>query len=212
MRIIPEAIDTYILAHTSKPDPLLDELQTETRTRFEYWMMQVGPVEGTFLKMLVQLSRARTVLEIGMFTGYSGLMMAAGLPEDGKLITCDVDEEVEPMAQSFFDRSPHGKKIEIRMGPALETLKSLEGPIDMVFIDADKTGYPEYYERCLELLRPGGLLVADNTLWSGRVLEPADPSDRALARFNTRVTEDDRVEHVLLSVRDGMMLVRKKES
>ena len=172
--------------------------------------LQVGRVEGTFLKLLVRLSGARRALEIGMFTGYSGLMIAAGLPDDGELITCDVDPKVEAIARRYFARSPHGRKIAIRMGPALETIRTLSPSIDFVFLDADKENYPNYYEAVFPLLSPGALIVADNVLWSGKVLDPQEESDRAIAAFNERVTADSRVEKVLLTVRDGMVLARKK--
>jgi caffeoyl-CoA O-methyltransferase len=145
-----------------------------------------------------------------MFTGYSGLMMAEGLPEDGELITCDVDPKAEAMAKRYFAQSPHGKKIHVRIGPALETIKTLKGPIDMVFIDADKENYSNYYDAVLPLLRKGGLLVADNVLWSGKVLNPKEPTDLAIVAFNDKVARDTRVEKVLLTVRDGMMLAVKK--
>jgi caffeoyl-CoA O-methyltransferase len=172
--------------------------------------MQVGRVEGAFLRLLVKLAQARRVLELGTFTGYSALMMAEGLPDNGELVTCDIDQNAVAMAQEFFSRSPHGKKIHVRMGPALETLKSLQGPFDLAFIDADKMNYSAYYDAVVPLLRSGGLLVADNTLWSGRVLNPADPSDHALVEFNKKVAADPRVEKVLLTVRDGMMLALKR--
>jgi caffeoyl-CoA O-methyltransferase len=209
LTLVPEEIEKYALTHTSPEADLLKELETETRAKMEMWRMQVGRIEGTFLKMLVKLTGAKSVVEVGMFTGYSALMMAEGLPDDGALITCDVDHTVEEVARRYFARSPHGKKIQIRMGPALDTLKSLKGPIDMAFIDADKENYSNYYEEFLRLLRPGGLIVADNTLWSGRVLNPTEASDRAIVAFNDRVQKDPRVENALLSVRDGMMLVRK---
>lgn len=210
LTLVPEEIESYAQNHTTAPDPLFDELAAETREKMELWVMQVGRIEGTFLKLLVQLSGARRVLEVGMFTGYSTLMMASGLPEDGQVITCDVDPAAEALARKYFHKSPHGKKIDIRMGPALETMADLKGPLDLVFIDADKANYSNYYDRAIELLRPGGLLVGDNALWSGRVLDPRDESDHALAAFNARVARDPRVEHVLLTVRDGMMLARKK--
>jgi caffeoyl-CoA O-methyltransferase len=144
-----------------------------------------------------------------MFTGYSALMMAAALPDEGRLITCDVDPQAEAMARKYFARSPHGEKIEIRMGPALETLPKIEGPLDLAFIDADKTGYAAYYEILVEKMLPGGLLVLDNMLWSGEVLDPGDDDARALAEMARRVNDDPRVENVLLTVRDGMMLARR---
>ena len=149
------------------------------------------------------------MLELGTFTGYSALMMAEGLPDDGELVTCDIDQNAAAMAQEFFSRSPHGKKIHLRMGPALETLKSLQGPFDLAFIDADKERYVDYYDALVPLIRPNGLIVADNTLWSGKVVDPQDASTRAIVAFNARVTADPRVENVLLSVRDGVMLARK---
>lgn len=210
LTLVPEPIEKYAAEHTTAEDALLTELATETRAEMEWFQMQVGRIEGSFLKMLVQLTGAKRIVELGMFTGYSALMMASGLPEDGKLITCDVDPKAEAMARKYFARSPHGHKIEVRMGPGMDTLKSLTGSIDMAFIDADKTNYSNYYEELLRLLRPGGLIVADNTLWSGRILDPKDDSDRALCAFNDRVKADSRVEHVLLTVRDGMMMVRRK--
>jgi caffeoyl-CoA O-methyltransferase len=172
--------------------------------------MQVGRIEGRFLKMLVRLTGARRILEIGMFTGYSALMMAEGLPDDGHLITCDVDPKAEAIARRYFNESPNGHKIEVRIGPALETIKSLNGPIDMVFIDADKENYSNYYEACLPLVRPGGLIVADNVLWSGRVLNPEKIDDHAIVAFDKLVQSDPRVENVCLTVRDGMMLAWKR--
>jgi caffeoyl-CoA O-methyltransferase len=160
--------------------------------------------------MLVRLAGARRVLEIGMFTGYSALMMAEGLPDDGRLITCDVDPKAIEMASRYFAESPHGHKIEVRMGPALDTIKSLEGPFDMVFIDADKGNYSNYYDACMPMVRPGGLIAADNVLWSGRVLAPEDDDTRSIVAFNEKVQSDPRVENVCLTVRDGVMLAWKR--
>lgn len=211
--IVPPAIDAYCLRHTTAPDALLDELAGYTQAHCKLPQMLTGPVEGAFLKMMVQACGARRVLEIGTFTGYSALSMAAGLPSDGELITCDIDKETSAIARSFWARSPHGQKIKPILGPALETIRNL--PIDLrldfVFIDADKENYVNYYEAILPLLKSGGLIAADNTLWSGKVLEPKEESDHAIATFNRHVTRDPRVEHVLLSVRDGVMLVRKRQ-
>jgi caffeoyl-CoA O-methyltransferase len=210
LTLVPDAIEAYAADHSDPVPPLLDELREETYAKMSSPQMQVGRVEGAFLKMLVRLASARRILEIGMFTGYSALSMAEGLPDDGELITCDIDPKAEEMARRYFARSPHGKKIHVRMGPALETVKTLTGPFDLVFIDADKESYVRYYDAVLPLLRQGGLLVADNTLWSGRVLEPQAESDRAIVAFNDRVAKDARVERVLLSVRDGMTLALKR--
>ena len=211
MELVSKELDAYAEAHTSAPSPLLRELREETLREMEFARMQVGAVEGTFLKLLVKLSRARRILEIGTFTGYSALMMAEGLPADGELITCDVDPKATAMAQRFWARSPHGGKIQLRLGPALETIASLRGPLDLVFIDADKSNYPRYFDAVFDLVSPGGLIVADNTLWSGRVLSPQDEDSRAIAAYNDKVQGDSRVENVLLTVRDGILIARKLE-
>ena len=210
LTLVPEAIEEYAAAHTEPASPLFEQLRNETYAKMEMPQMQVGPIEGTFLRLLVRLARAKRVLEIGMFTGYSTLMMAEGLPEDGELITCEINPKAEEIARRYFAKSPHGKKIKIRMGPALQTIESLTGPLDMVFIDADKENYPRYYDAVLPLLRAGGLIVADNVLWSGRVLKPKDQTDRAIVAFNEKVAKDTRVEKVMLTVRDGITLALKR--
>jgi caffeoyl-CoA O-methyltransferase len=207
-------LEAYAEAHTSPRPPLFDDLRDVTYASMESPNMQVGRVEGTLLNLLVAISGARRVVEIGTFTGYSALAMAEALPDDGEIVTCDIDPVAARTAQSFFDRSPHGRKIRLRLGDALETVRSLPaGPwIDLVFLDADKERYPAYYEELLPRVRPGGLVVADNTLWSGHVLSPRPgvETDRALVAYNRLVTEDPRVENVLLTVRDGIMLARKR--
>ncbi len=206
--LVPKAIEIYAEQHSDEVEPLFDELREETIAQTSNPQMQVGRLEGRFLHMLVKLTSARRVLEIGMFTGYSTLMMASALPEGGEIITCEIDPAVEAIARRYFDRHPHGQKIDIRMGPALETLKSIAGPLDLVFIDADKVNYIAYYEAVLPLLRAGGLLIADNTLWSGKVVAPETEVERAIAGFNEHVARDSRVEKVVLTVRDGMTLAR----
>jgi caffeoyl-CoA O-methyltransferase len=208
--IVPADLDKYAEEHTERVDPLLDELWDETHRTMAQAQMQVGRLAGTVLKLLVQISGAKRALEVGMFTGYSGLMIASGLPDDGTLTTCDVDPKAEAVARRYFARSPHGRKITIRMGPALETIRTLSPPLDFVFIDADKQNYSNYYEAVLPLMPPGALLVADNTLWSGKVLHPKEKDDLAIVAFNDRVAKDDRVEKALLTVRDGMMVARKR--
>ena len=207
---IDEAVEQFAHDHTTPESDLYVRLRDETYRDMSCPQMQVGRIEGRFLKMLVRLTGARRVLEIGMFTGYSALMMAEGLPDDGRLITCDIDLKAEAIARRYFAESPHGHKIEIRMGPALETIKSLSEPFDMVFIDADKSNYSNYYEACLPLLRAGGLIVADNVLWSGRVLDPKSDDDHGIVAFDELVQSDLRVENVCLTVRDGMMLAWKR--
>jgi predicted O-methyltransferase YrrM len=210
VNFIDQAVEQFAHDHTKQEDELYLRLRDETYASMESPQMQVGRIEGRFLKMLVRLTGAKTVLEIGMFTGYSGLMMAEGLPDDGRLITCDVNPKAETIARRYFSESPHGHKIEIRMGPALETIKSLRGPIDMVFIDADKTNYSNYYEAVMPLVKPGGLIVADNVLWSGKVLAPETDDDHAIVAFDKLVQSDPRIENVCLTVRDGMMLAWKR--
>jgi caffeoyl-CoA O-methyltransferase len=209
--IVEPKLEEYAHEHTKPRGELFDEMREFTYSSMRAPQMQVGRIEGTFLKTLVAISGARRVLEIGTFTGYSGLSMAEALPDDGTLTTCDVDARATSAARGFFDRSPHGKKITIMLGDATKTIAAMpiDPPFDLVFIDADKENYPIYYELALPRLKQGGLLVADNTLWSGRVLAPADDEDRAIIAFNAKVQADPRVENVLLTVRDGMMLARK---
>ena len=211
MTLLDPALDKYTHDHTSPRAPLFDALREVTYASMKSPGMQVGRVEGALLALLCRLMGARRVLEVGTFTGFSALSMAEALPDDGELITCDVDPEATEIARSFFDRSPHGHKIQIRLGAGLETIRALpDVPFDLAFIDADKPGYTDYYEAILPRIRPGGLIIADNTLWSGKVLAPKAESDHAIVRFNDHVNADPRVENVLLSVRDGMMLAYKR--
>lgn len=208
---IDAQVEEFARDHTEPESELHVRLREETYRVMDRPQMQVDVIEGRFLKMLVRLTGARSILEIGMFTGYSALMMAEGLPEDGRLVTCEVDPKAEAIARRYFSESPHGQKITIRMGPALETIKTLPGPLDLIFIDADKENYSNYYEVSLPLLKPGGLLIADNVLWSGKVLDPKEADDHAIVAFNRLIQSDPRVENVCLTVRDGMMLARKRE-
>ncbi len=208
--LLSDEIEDYAREHSERPAALLERLREETYATMPNPQMQVGAAEGVLLRMLVRLARAWRVLEIGTFTGYSALMMAEGLPDDGELITCDVDPRSNEVARRYFAQSPHGKKIRPILGPALETLKTLSGPFDLAFIDADKESYPAYWDAVLPLVRQGGLVVADNTLWSGRVLSPRSGSDRAIVAFNDQVALDDRVEKVLVTMRDGITVAWKR--
>lgn len=210
LTLVPEAIEAYAAAHSREEGPVLKALVKETYASQRAAVMQVGRLEGDFLRLMVQVSGARRVLEIGTFTGYSALAMAEGLPAGGSLVTCDIDPLTTAVAKKFWVRSPHGKKIESRLGPALDTLKTLKGPFDLVFIDADKKNYRAYWEACLPKVRSGGLVLVDNVLWSGRILKPTAADDHAMAGFNRHVRSDKRVESVMLTLRDGVTVARKR--
>jgi caffeoyl-CoA O-methyltransferase len=204
-------VERYCEEHTTPPAERLAAVARETHEQLEAPQMLTGTVEGRFLEMLVWASGARRVLEIGTYSGYSALSMAAALPDGGRIVTCEISEKHAEFAQRHIDASPYADRIEIRLGPALETIASLEGPFDLVFIDADKPGYAGYYEATLPLLAERGLIVIDNTLWSGNVVDPGpdDANGQALAALNDRIVGDDRVAVVQLPVRDGVTLVRR---
>jgi len=204
-------VEAYTEAHTEPPDDVLVRLAEETRERTTLPQMMVGPVEGSFLAFLVRALRAKRVLEVGTFTGYSSISMAKALPPDGRVTSVDVNEETTGIARRYAAEAGVAGLIDYRIGPGREVLAELAGPFDFVFIDADKDGYVDYYEAALPLLADEGLIAADNVLWSGRVVaEPDDDSTRAIQGFNEHVRNDDRVESVMLTVRDGMTLVRKR--
>jgi len=208
--LVIEAIEQYAHDKTQAEPPQLRDLEERTHAEMQYPQMLTGRLEGRLLKLLVRLCNPRLVLEVGTFTGYSALSMAEGLSEHGKVVTCEVNPAARDVAQAAFEASPFGNRIELRFGPALDTIAAIDEPIDFSFIDADKQNYPAYYESILERTRPGGLILIDNVLWSGRVLEPADDETEAIALLNDRIAVDDRVENVLLTVRDGVQLVVKK--
>jgi caffeoyl-CoA O-methyltransferase len=203
-------IEAYAEQHSTPPSEALRALEAETRATFEAHGMMVGTIEGRFLEMLVHATQARSVLEIGTFTGYSSIAMAAALPPGGRIITCDVNEEHIDVARRHIEASGNAGRITVEPGPALGTIERLEGPFDLVFIDADKESYLDYFEATLPKLAPHGLVVADNTLWHGSVLdaEATDADTVAIRRFNAAVAEDPRVTAVLLPVRDGVTLIR----
>jgi caffeoyl-CoA O-methyltransferase len=208
--IVPEALERYAEEHTTSPPPFLAELAKETRALPSSGML-TGTVEGRLLELLVRCTGARRVLEIGTFTGYSALSMAAGLPPGGRIVTCEHDPDRAAVARRYIEASPYADLIELRLGPALETIGRLSGPFDLVFIDADKENYTNYFEAALRLLADDGLIVADNTLWDGRVIDEGDASDstEAIRAFNDHVRNDPRVVCTLLTVRDGVTLIRK---
>jgi len=203
--IVEPELAAYVERLTSPHEALLAELSEETREQLGSEAMLSGPVAGRLLEVLVWFGRPQRVLEIGTFSGHSALSMAAALSEGGRIDTCELDPERAAFARRYFDRSPYGSRITLHVAPALETLPQLEGTFDFVFIDADKEGYVGYYEAVLPRLSERGLIVADNTLWSGQVLE----GDGPIVRFNEHVAADPRTVQVLLSVRDGMTLIRR---
>ena len=207
--IADEKVEAYAEAHTTPPTELLVRLQEETYAATSAPLMLTGPVEGRLLELLVHGTGARRVLEIGTFTGYSALSMAAALPDDGHIDSCEIDAKHVEIARRYLAESPHGHKVTIHVGPALETIARLEGAFDLVFIDADKVNYDNYYEAVLPLLSERGLIAIDNTLWSGRVLDPQDDTTKAIAALNDKLAADGRVVCVQLTIRDGVTLVRR---
>lgn len=210
MPMIDPNLEAYAVAHTSGLDPIYERLRQETYATVKWPGMQVGPMEGRLLNLLARLTGAKLAVEVGTFTGYSALSIAEGLPEGGRLITCDINPTTNEIARRYFKDAAWGHKIEARLGPALDTLQQIDETVDFAFIDADKTNYVQYWEALVPKLRSGGLIVADNVLWSGKVLAPSSDDDHAIVNFNKHVTADPRVEHVMLTVRDGMTLARKR--
>lgn len=212
-RLVDKALEDYAVGATTPASPLHQRLALETWDSMDCPQMQVGAIEGRLLTLLVRLCGARRAVEIGTFTGYSSLHIAEGLGTDGRLITCDIDPVATSVARRHWDQSPWGERIELRLGAALDTLAALDGPIDFAFIDADKPNYIAYWEALLPKMPSGGVLVADNVLWSGRVLDPPEEhseSTAGIVAFNAHVAADERVEQVLLTVRDGVTIARKK--
>jgi predicted O-methyltransferase YrrM len=207
----------YLLAVGTRESADAAELRLATREATRWHRMQIGPEQGAFMALLVRLTAARRILEVGTFTGYSALVMAEALPPEGRLVTCDVSAEWTAVGRPFWERAGVASRIELRLGPAEHTLDELvahrpRAPFDLAFIDADKTGYDVYYERCLTLLRAGGLLAIDNVLWSGRVANPHehDEDTRALQALNEKVHADPRVHACMLPIGDGLTLAVKR--
>ena len=212
MNFITEAVEDYAAEHCSSEPEWLVALAKETEAEVGMLArMMVGRIEGRFLKMLVAAVRPRLVLEIGTFTGYSSLSMAEALPDGGRIITCEISERHAEIARRHIAGSPYADRIDIRLGDARETVAGLDGPFDLVFIDADKVSYDAYYEAVLPKLSPDGIIAVDNVLWSGSVIDPENTSDdtRAIKAFNDKVRDDPRVECVMLTVRDGVTLIRR---
>lgn len=208
-------IHRYLVEHGTPPDPLQQELIAETARLGGIAMMQIAPEQGAFMTMLTRLIGARRAVEIGTFTGYSALCIARGLPHDGKLLCCDVSEDWTSIGRRYWERDGVADRIELRLGPALDTLRSLpaEPQFDMAFIDADKPNYANYYDEVLARLRPNGVILVDNVLWGGQITDETadDPNTKALRAFNDGLAADDRVDTVMLPLGDGLTLARKRD-
>jgi caffeoyl-CoA O-methyltransferase len=209
--IVPEDIDAYAEAHTTPHTELLQRLADETRATLECPQMLTGPVEGRFLQTLVAVTGARRVLELGTYSGYSSISMAAGLAPGGRIDTCEIEPKHAEVARRYIEEAGYADRITVHVGPAIETIEGLEGPFDFVFVDADKVGYDAYYEAVLPRLGDRGLIAFDNMLQSGRVVREPDAGEatRAIAELNDKLAADRRVTAALLTVRDGITLVRR---
>mgnify|MGYP000044095228 CR=1 FL=1 len=213
---LSEKVHDYLLGHSLRESTFCQQLREETRP-MKMGMMQVSPEQGQFMALLVHLCGARNIIEVGVYTGYSSLAMALALPENGRLLACDVSEEYTNIAQRYWSEAGVSSKIDLHLAPAIETLQTLRkdgaaGRFDMAFIDADKAGYDAYYEHCLALLRQGGLIAVDNVLWGGSVIDPdkQDEDTLAIRAFNQKLLTDQRVDISLVPIGDGLTLARKR--
>jgi len=209
---LAEIVENYVDAHTDDVSLLLEELLTETENITGRSRWSIGKVEGKLLQMLIKISNTKRVVEVGTFTGYSALVMAEALPEDGILTTCENSREYADIARRYFEKSPYGQKIQLKLGPALQSLKAIpDNNEDFVFIDADKPSYGIYFDEALRILRSGGIIFVDNVFWRYKIFKNkiTNENARAIAAFNEKVRQESRVEKVMLSVRDGVYLVRK---
>jgi caffeoyl-CoA O-methyltransferase len=210
---IDEPLHEYLVAHGAREDEALRRVREEAEAMGDLAKMQIAPDQGALMTLLARLLGARRAIELGTFTGYSAICIARGLPEGGKLLACEIDPERAQIAHHNLADAGVGERVEVRVGPAAETLDQLRAeaaePFDLAFVDADKVSYPAYYEACLELLAPGGLIVLDNVLMDGRVLDPGDDGSVVVARLNEEIAADPRVEVAMIGVADGLTLVRK---
>jgi len=211
---LPPSIHAYLVEHGTPPDAIAQGLIDATNRLGDIAIMQVAPEQGAFMTVLAKAIGARRAVEVGTFTGYSALCLARGLPDDGVLVCCDVSAEWPEIGRPFWEKAGVAHKIDLRIAPAVETLRELspDPPFDLGFIDADKPGYPAYYEELLRLLRPGGVILVDNVLWMGRVADPEadDEQTNAIRRFNDAVAADDRVDRVMLPIADGLSFLRRR--
>ncbi|MEC9451800.1 MAG: class I SAM-dependent methyltransferase [Chloroflexota bacterium] len=207
---LSEGLEKYISDHSEKTGLNEQSLRDETLKLGPPSAMMSGDSVGNFLKLIIKINNCKRILEIGTFTGYSALMMAAALPSNGKLITCDVNKETSEIAKKYWAKSPHGSKIELHIGPAIETINNLEGEFDLIFIDADKNNYSNYFEICKNRLSKNGLIIADNVLWSGKVLKPEDDQAKSIDSFNKLVNGDNEFWNTIVPIRDGLMIIKKR--
>jgi len=213
MHFIPQELDDYVVQHTEDEPKLLQQLTRETYQKILQPRMLSGHYQGRILSMISKLINPKSILEIGTYTGYSALCLAEGLQDDGTLHTIDVNEELFDFQRKYFDASEYGAQIHQHLGSAITIIPELDTSFDLVFIDADKENYPNYFNLIINKLKPGGVILSDNVLWSGKVIEPLNPKDmstKAVLEYNTLLKEDSRIETVLLSVRDGLTISRKK--
>lgn len=211
MEFLPDDIADYIEAHTSPESDLLKKINRETHAKVMMPRMLSGQLQGRYLSMISHLIKPKNILEIGTYTGYSAICLAEGLAEGGMLTTIDINEELETRVRDYFQQAGLSDKIDYRIGNALAIIPTMDKQFDLVFIDADKENYAKYYDLVFDKVKPGGVILADNVLWSGKVTRPKPDKDtRAILEFNTKVSEDLRVENVLMPVRDGIMMIRKK--
>jgi predicted O-methyltransferase YrrM len=213
MEFIAPALLDYCEKHTSTEDSLLQKITRETRAKVLMPRMISGHLQGKMLELFTKMLNPKTILEIGTYTGYSGICMARGLSKEGKLITLDINDELEKMVRGFFEESGLADQIDYRLGNALEIIPELAGPFDLVFIDADKFNYDKYFDLVIDKVSSGGIIMADNVLWSGKILveegKKIDKDTQAILDFNSKIQDDPRVENVLLPIRDGVMMARK---
>jgi predicted O-methyltransferase YrrM len=213
MHFLPQEIDDYVVAHSAKEPELLQQLNRETNQKVLQPRMLSGHYQGRLLSLLSKLINPQNILEIGTYTGYSALCLAEGMKNGGVLHTININEELMDLQKRYFEASPWKEQIVQHLGDATEIIPSLKADFDLVFIDADKPNYPTYFQQIMEKLRPGGVILSDNVLWSGKVVEPVkedDESTKALLEYNKLLAEDERLETVMLPVRDGLTISRKK--
>ncbi|WP_452228573.1 MULTISPECIES: O-methyltransferase [unclassified Lacinutrix] len=213
MHFLPEKLDDYVVAHSQEEPELLQQLTRETYQKILQPIMLSGPYQGRVLSMLSKLIRPKSILELGTFTGYATLCLAEGLQQEGEIDTIDVNEELLDFQRKYFDKSGYGSQIQQHLGSAIDILPTLDKTYDLVFIDADKPNYSNYFHLIIDKLNPGGIILSDNVLWHGKVIEPLnekDVSTKAVLDFNTLLRNDDRIETVLLPIRDGLTISRKK--